>query len=99
VVDVPGLLAIAAPPFIFHLFCLVFPQTCFTFTHQTKCILPSVSPKSVCGILLCVGCYATGWLALGFVSNLDLFVLFNPIHVTVVVLCAALPVPLGQGVH
>jgi hypothetical protein len=54
--DVTGLLAIAAPLFIFYLFCLGFPHTWFTFPHLTKCILPSIPPMSVCGIfcLLCV---------------------------------------------
>ena len=33
------------------------------------------------------------------ISNLGLFVLFNLLHVTVVVLCAASPIPLGQGVY
>ena len=97
-VDVTGLLAIAAPPLIFHLFCLVFPHTWFTFPHQTKCILPPVSPMSVWNCSLCrvlrfrLACARC-------VSNLGLFVLFNPVHFTVVVLCAASPVPLGQGIY
>ena len=81
----------------FHLFCLVFPHTWFTFPHQTKCILPSVSPHvcvwncSLCRVL----CYRLSCAR--FVYNLGLFVLFNPVHVTVVVLCAASPVPFGPG--
>jgi hypothetical protein len=36
--DVTGLLAIADPFFIFHLFCLVFPHTWFSFPHYVLCI-------------------------------------------------------------
>jgi hypothetical protein len=37
-VDVTSLLAIADPFFIFHLFCLVFPNTWFSFPHCVLCI-------------------------------------------------------------
>uniref|UniRef100_A0A8C7QZ74 HDGF like 3 n=1 Tax=Oncorhynchus mykiss TaxID=8022 RepID=A0A8C7QZ74_ONCMY len=65
-VDVTGPLAIAPPPFIFHLFCLVFPHTCFTSPHHSTCIFSSVPPHvCVCNCSLRVMCDASCWFFAG----------------------------------
>ena len=70
-VGVTGLLAIVDPLFIFHLFCLVFLHTWFSFPSLSVVYLTLCSPQCPCVVLFVVSACAHGyWCASGFVPKL-----------------------------
>uniref|UniRef100_A0A4W5MB97 Chromo domain-containing protein n=1 Tax=Hucho hucho TaxID=62062 RepID=A0A4W5MB97_9TELE len=64
VVDVTGLLAIADPLFIFHLFCLCFLHTWFQFPNYMCMYLTLCSPMFVCVFVISSSLLLEGWYLL-----------------------------------
>ena len=67
-VNVTGLLAIAYPFFIFHIFCLVFPHTWFSLSLIMWCVFNPLIPPCLCVVCLSVLTYAhVSLVTLGYV--------------------------------